>query len=69
MNVKTTSIIATIIGLSLTVFGYMTSDETKYPTASKFSAWIQIAGVALLTLGVFTLFPKINPITAISKPA
>jgi hypothetical protein len=67
MNKKTVSIIASIIGLALTVFGFMTSDETKYPTVSKFSAWITIAGVAILTLGVFTLFPKINPITAIAS--
>lgn len=67
MNTKGVSITAGIIGLSLTIFGFMASDEEKYPTASKFSAWIIIAGVSLLTLGVFTLFPKANPITAIAN--
>lgn len=67
MNTKWVAIIAGIIGLSLTVFGFMASDEEKYPTASKFSAWIIIAGVSLLTLGVFTLLPKFNPITLIGK--
>lgn len=67
MNIKGVAITAGIIGLALTIFGFMTSDETKYPTASKFSAWIIIVGVSILTLGVFTLFPKMNPITAISN--
>lgn len=67
MNIKSISIFSIIIGLALTIFGFMTSDETKYPTASKFSAWIIIAGVAVLTLGTFTLLPKANPITAIAN--
>lgn len=67
MNTKGVAITAGIIGLSLTVFGFMASDEEKYPTASKFSAWIIIAGIAILTLGVFTLFPKANPITLIGN--
>lgn len=48
MNVLKSPILWAVIGISLLIFGFMTSDETKYPTMSKFSAWIIIAGGILV---------------------
>lgn len=67
MNTKGVAITGAVIGLALTIFGYMTSDAVKYPVASRFSAWVQIAGVAILALSIVALYPKVNPITAIAS--
>lgn len=66
MKTKNLSILSAVIGLALTIFGFMTSDDVKYPAASKFSGVMQILGISLLTLGVFTLYPKANPIKLIA---
>lgn len=52
-------IIVGIIGLALTIFGFMTSDATKYPVASKFSGVMIVVGVFALGLAVAT---KWNPL-------
>lgn len=48
-----------VIGIALTVFGFIVSDETTYPVWSKFSGVLIVAGVALTSLSVAT---KFNPI-------
>lgn len=60
----TSPILWAIIGISLTVFGFMLSDKDKYPVGSKFSAWLIIAGVAITSIAGVAQFG--NPLKAIS---
>ena len=64
MNIFKSPILWAVIGISALVFGFMTSDEDTYPTASKFSGWLIIAGAGLLgfTLSSFirSPFTKLN---------
>lgn len=48
MNILKSPILWAVVGLSSLIIGFMTSDEDTYPTASKFSGWLIIAGAGLL---------------------
>ena len=48
-----------VIGLAVAGFGFLFSDETKYPVASKFSGVMIVAGIAMASLAIAS---KWNPI-------
>lgn len=52
------SIIWGIIGIGVALFGFLFSDETKYPVMAKFSGVMIVAGVATASLALAT---KWNP--------
>lgn len=65
MGVLKSPILWAVIGGSAAIFGFMTSDEEKYPTLSKLSGWILIAGLFIVGFSTANII-KWNPLTKLN---